>query len=484
MKITELSAQSCKLKNLSNLNVIMGRNGAGKSRYLRTFDRELRRDPKFNIRYISPERAGSFARDGNIITNMENNPEWLRDVRATNQAGNFKAASAVLLLDVETMYNRRLSATPDIRLDLNRTFQTDRLDKINRLLTNVFLELEKSIFAFKSLSGETIAPRDVSSGESEAVSLATEILYFFDTADPNKFNVLLLDEPDVHLHPDLQARLAKLIIEMLDEYKDFRESIAVCIATHSTPFACAISASNYASIGTKSFGNEEITLKRVPNELRKLGPFFGHPLSLTLCDDIAVIVEGEDDERVWQQAARSSCGRIKLFPVLADTVDQQTALENTAVDLLKALYDQPVAFSVRDGDGKVDCPLSHNPPLHRYRLECYAIENLLLTDQCLRVMGSSWEDFVSKARNWLGNSDVHKNKTLVEAVIHSPDRLRHTKIKDVRNLIPSIVNCSKPWEVVVGQAISSIQKGDTGENNMLVNFIGLAAVNALIFNEY
>ncbi len=364
LKVSELSGQTARLSGLNNINILVGRNGAGKSRFFRDIDEMASRSTQlFYVRYVSPERAGSFKRDGNVLTNMSNDPEWLRHTRAVNQASDFKAASAMLFREAETLYLRRLARTPEIRLDPTRNFETDRLSKVNQLLTNISLEMGNADFEFRSLlNGETIAPQQISSGESEAVALAAEILYFFDTIDPAKFNVLLLDEPDVHLHPDLQARLGKLIISMLDEFKDHADSIAVCISTHSSPLVCSLAASPYVSIGTKSFAVDIVELKPASAELRKIAPFLGHPLSLSLSDDAALILEGEDDERVWQQAARTSQGRIKVFPVLAASVDQQGALETFCIQLLDTLYDNPVAFSIRDGDGVVDQPLEHRPP--------------------------------------------------------------------------------------------------------------------------
>jgi len=463
----------------------MGRNGAGKSRFLRDIEEYTNRNKhSFYVRYISPERAGSFKREGNVLTNMSNNPEWLRRTRAANQDGNFKAASATLFRDAETLYLRRLANTPEIRMDPTRNFETDRLSKINKLLTNISLDIGNADLEFRSLfDGEVISPDKISSGESEAVTLATEILYFFDTIDPDKFNVLLLDEPDVHLHPDLQARLGKLIISMLEEFKVHAESIAVCLSTHSSPLVCSLADSQYVSIGTKSFAVNEVHLKPTSAELRKIAPFFGHPLSLSLSEDAALILEGEDDERVWQQAARTSQGRIKVFPVLAGSVNQQAELENFCGDLLGTLYDNPVAFSLRDGDGVVNQPLVHSPPVKRYRLQCYAIENTLLTDPSLAVMGTTWEEFVAAAIKWVATNPEHRDVNLVRELANSDDRLQHKKIKKIRQLICSLVECKKPWEVVVGQAVGGLLTADLSNSNMLVNFLGAEMVREVIFRS-
>lgn len=485
MKINKLSGQTARLSNLSSINIIMGRNGAGKSRFLRDIEETISPEKQnFYVRYVSPERAGSFKRDGNVLTNMSNDPDWLRYTRAVNQASNFKAASAMLFREAETLYLRRLANTPEIRADLTRNFQTDRLSKINQLLTNISLEMGNTDYEFRSLAdGQIIDPEHISSGESEAVALAAEIIYFFDTIDPEKFNVLLLDEPDVHLHPDLQARLGKLVISMLDEFRTHANSIAICLSTHSSPLVCSLAASPYVSIGTKSFAVNEISLKPASDELRKIAPFFGHPLSLSLSEDAALILEGEDDERVWQQAARTSQGRIKIFPVLAGSVDQQSQLEDFCVDLLSTLYDNPIAFSLRDGDGVINESLEHRPPLKRYRLQCYAIENILLTDSCLTVMNVTWVEFVATAKKWLVDNQTHSDVALISELINSSDRFRHKKIKKIRQLVCAIVECKKPWEVVVGQAIGALTKEDLEKPNMLIDFLGERMLSDVIFRN-
>ncbi len=390
----------------------------------------------------------------------------------------------MLFREAETLYLRRLANNLEIRMDSTRNFETDRLSKINQLLTNISIEMGNTDFEFRSLAdGQIISPNDISSGESEAVSLAAEIIYFFDTIDPAKFNLLLLDEPDVHLHPDLQARLGKLIITMLDEMKSDASNISVCLSTHSSPLVCSLADSQYVSIGTKSFAVDTVELKPAGAELRKAAPFFGHPLSLSLSEDAALIMEGEDDERVWQQAARSSQGRIKVFPVLAGSVDQQGELEAFCVDLLGTLYDNPLAFSLRDGDGVVGQPLEHRLPIKRYRLHCYAIENALLTDPCLAVMGATWEGFVAAATKWSADNPEHADASLVKELAGSSDRLRHKKIKKIRQLVCAILDCKKPWEVVVGQAIGAIANEDIANSNMLISFLGTEMVNEIILRN-
>jgi predicted ATPase len=481
MKYSELTAPEAELLNISNVNIILGRNGSGKSRFLRALDIKLSNDLKFNVRYISPERAGVFRCDGNMQNNMENDPGWLRVVRRKNQADQFKATSANLLREIEIIYLRKLQDSTLIRQDLQRNFRVDRLEGINRLLSNVSIEQVDSNFVFISSSGDPVPPDQISSGESEAIALASEIMYFFETIDKSKFNILLLDEPDVHLHPDLQARLAKFILgEVASLSDEIRTNVAICLATHSTPLVCALAESEYTSIGTKDFGIKQVQQKAAHQQIKKVAPFFGHPLSLSLSNDVMLILEGEDDERVWQQAARSSKGRIRLFPVLATSVDQQYDLENFCAPLLQSLYDEPCAYSLRDGDGETG-ELPPIGPVIRFRLNCYEIENTLVSDECLHVLGSNWTDFQTSAANWIKENSDHRDKELIEKLVVSADRMRHQTIKQIRQLICSIANSKKPWEVVVGQAIGTLDTSSlaTGSDN-LANFIGENTLQVLL----
>lgn len=143
MKLNELSGTTAHLTGLNNINILVGRNGSGKSRFFRDIEaRTSQHKKEFYVRYVSPERAGSFKRDGQILTNMSDSPEWLRQTRAVNQARDFKSASALLFRETETLYLRRLASTPEIRLDPKRNFETDRLNKVNQLLTNISLAIQ------------------------------------------------------------------------------------------------------------------------------------------------------------------------------------------------------------------------------------------------------------------------------------------------------------------------------------------------------
>ena len=476
----KLASNGCVLENPTRLNVIVGRNGAGKSRFLRAFS-HLQGPPQPFVRYVSPERAGSFEYNPNIEHTERQQKNWIEQQRQRNQAENFKQASALKLRELALRFAERLETDVALRSDLSKTFASTQLAKINAMLTNVVIErAEGQQFIFRAMDGKELAPNDLSSGESELIALATEISHFFEKCDPAKLNILLLDEPDVHLHPDLQARLARfLIAELRDQSPDLQEQTMILVATHSTPLISELSRFAGTSLGTKAFSSMNIQQEVVSAQLQKMAPFFGHPLSQIINGDVPVILEGEDDERVWQQASRTTQGRLKLFACLATSVNQQTELEKFADKLLSAMYDEPKAFSIRDGDG-IRGALPSVGCVSRFRLQCYAVENLVTTDDVLLSLGTDWNGLVDAGKKWCDEHPDHKDQQEMLALLSSSNRGRDTKIKNVRQLIPAILGTLAPWEAVVGKVIGRISNASDLDNvNGIVDYIGRDALVAL-----
>src|SRR5690606_2428375 len=192
-------------------------------------------------------------------------------------------------------------------------------------------------------------PDQLSSGESELISVAIEILSFVyqtkSEGNADKDHILLLDEPDAHLHPDLQARLVKLLV---DNVRDQR--ITVFIATHSTAFLGSLDP-ELTHVCFMRSGATTYDFLPISEALERTLPIFGaHPLSNVFNNSPILLVEGEDDERIWQQAGRSSRGRIKVWPCAAGDVQSLDEYEDTVSSIIDAVYDDAKAYSLRDRD--------------------------------------------------------------------------------------------------------------------------------------
>lgn len=252
---------------------------------------------------------------------------------------------------------------------------------------------------------------------------------------------------------------------------------------------CAFTETARVSIGSKKASSDTVELEKKDENLKKIAPFFGHPLSLLLNDAAPLIVEGADDLRVWRQAVRTSEGAIKVFPVEAKSVDVQDKVENYCKGILEALYENPQAYSIRDGDdhSASSLALDHRGPIKRYRLKCYAIENTLLTDSCLTTMGLTWDEFINIASKRISEIGAEEHRDLLKKLISSKDRLRHENIKCLRDLILDIAKCKKEWEKVVGQSIGRLTCQDLTtyfdsdlNPNSLIDFLGVEVVKDVV----
>lgn len=479
-----LQSPNATIQDPGTINVIVGRNGAGKSRFLRDLTSHFRGNPAYNVSYITPERGGTFVYEPHIEVNTLSDPNWLPNNRQQNQSGEFKKSSLNHLRNLSIAWGRRLNDDLELR-KTNKTFESEFLADINALFLNVSLVWKNNSFTFESIAGDPIPPNQISSGESEIVSLASEILNFFESIDASKQNILAIDEPDVHLHPDMQARLANFIIKQVAKLAvDKRDMLAVLIATHSTTLSTALSSYSGTKIATKFFDNPTVIPRTMTAHFQQTAKFFAHPLSQIIAEEPLFIIEGGDDTRIFQQAARSSRGRIHMFPVEADSVDQQTALETFCNEVLTAVHDSPVAFSIRDGDGQRNA-LNAVGCVTRFRLQCYAVENLLLTDDFLASRGSSWPAFQAAALTYAAQLPAGAQRQLLEDVANSADHFRDQKIKDIRTLICVILGSNKPWEFLLGQVIGTMNNPlpQNPAEHSIVSYLGKGLVLAMGFQD-
>ncbi len=470
--LTELGSPATllHLTNLRRVNVILGRNGCGKSTLLRQIDEAFQNGHLVGMcKYITPERGGSLTYDGNVESNISNNPSWLPSVRRANRSDNFRQVSVGEFRRLETLVLRKIEQNVKVRKDLEFTFQ-HTIDQINSLLDYVELDrADATGFGVRTKGAKDYREQMafLSSGESELISLSVEILSFVyqvnARARDGELSILLLDEPDVHLHPDLQERLMHLI------YSAVKDSpVIVIIATHSTSVLGALSVSEDLSVAFMNQMVTSISFRPVSEIMRSVLPIFGaHPLSNLFNRRPILLVEGEDDERIWQQAVRSSQGKIALWPCVVGDVQSLDSYEDEVVSICQAVYDNPVAYSLRDRD---DLPyfIDDKAFIRRARLNCRAAENLLLTDDVLHGLDTDWPAMQAAIGKWIVDNPEHKQAANMQVFVMGGHDRRNASVKSLRNLFMERAGSQKPWEVAVGQAIARMVagKGCDGDDSL------------------
>lgn len=496
------------LCDLGKFNIILGKNGSGKSTLLRSVAQSLD-SRKGCSRYVTPERGGDLVLDGGVEINNSQNDTWIIQTRRRNRAENFRQTVVSDFRRLETLVLRRIESDKEIR---NSDFSFDNeVRRINNILDRVKVErTDRASLNIVTRDGgsQALTGEKISSGESELVSLAIEMMVFAylsrgeieraldeaqelsgdennESESPDTIgvieNFLLIDEPDVHLHPDLQSRLMSFLVELLEDV-----DAKVIIATHSTAIISAIF-SQYKDLRIAFLGSEQefgadmqLKFEPVDHVMQEILPVFGaHPLSSVFNSLPPLIVEGEDDERIWQTAVRSSGGRLSFFPCVAGDIQSLNQFEGRAHQLIESVYENGVAYSLRDGDG-VQGELSDEGSVRRARLACRAAENLLLSDDCIAEMGlSSFDELATALDEWLEGNAAHIRFGDVISFRESGWDRQYHDLKNLRMLFVGLSGSTKPWETIVGRAIAKIPHSKFDGEHSLTNYLGVKAVSML-----
>lgn len=469
------------VRGLGRRNVLLGKNGCGKSQTLRQLEQAIQRVENFGVvRYLSPERGGQLAYEPGIEHQITSSMGHLADSRRRNLATQFRQQSAAQFRILELLTLREIESDTAVRSDPSITFD-QTLEPLNALLDRVSIR-RSSRGAFDIVDKNAhhpINPDALSSGESELISLGIECLVFERECVSGKENWLLIDEPDVHLHPDLQARFCRFIDGLLE-----RGRFSIVIATHSTALLGAMDPNRETRVAFMKHGDRDVEFTTVADVHRKVLPVFGaHPLSNVFNEAPILLLEGEDDERIWQQAVRSSQGAIRIFPCEVGGLPELGSFEKEVARILEAVYDAPVGYSLRDGDGIAD-QLSSLGPLRRLRLACRASENLLLSDEVLAALNTSWETLHKRIENWITDPNYkdHPHLGSMRAFADSAFDRRNGNLKMIRNDLMGLLGSSKPWEIVVGKAIAALPYATTRSPSKtgLASFLGDDVCEALL----
>lgn len=449
--------------------VLLGKNGAGKSTLLRTIDNRA----DLNTRYVSPERGGVLKYEPGIDQNIANDINWLTNSRRQNRIEFFRQQSAAQFRNLEILFLREIESIAEKRADSTYTFDTV-LNELNQFLPAIRLKRSDRGFSITAIDGSAIDEAQISSGESEFIALAIELLVYSRADAADKF--LLLDEPDVHLHPDLQSKFVEFI-----EKTALASDMHVVIATHSTAIISAFN--DGADLQVVPVSNrlqndfDSFTRNKVSDELL---PVFGaHPLSSVFNRSPIVLVEGDDDRRVIEQLVRSAQGRIKLTPCAVGSVDEMGQWEQWLEKFLPVIYDNPKAISLRDLDDASVAEINDLPHVIRCKLNCYAIENLLVTDEALANSNSSPDQLRESLIAWIEAFPGHAHLEDAHHLVDNFASRRTIKVKNLRNVVIAILGSNKPWEVYLGQLLAQPGWNASKSPDSLANYLGVKASGIL-----
>lgn len=465
-----LGGESWNLSGLNSVTVLFGKNGSGKSVLMRAWNQS----DVDSVHYVVPERTGELSYQPNYLSHQLTGQQ-----RRGQGERNFN-----------TEYRRHVIARVQAYFAARGNVRGDRLPgdpgDLEKLLGQLVPDFEVELrgtgnppYEFKRASTDQVISNinDISSGEAQLIMLGLDVLTIAGIweVEGKDRRIVLIDEPDAHIHPDLQVRFADFLVAVAEKFK-----LQIVVATHSTTLMAALG--QFGSEGTSvlyldrtksDFKAESFTsiMKELASCLgghALMGPLFGVPM---------LLVEGDDDYRIWSQIPRHHKVNFAVLPSHGEEIKKY---QRTLEKLFASLREEgsPLAgYALIDSDKGKPQPSEHHPQNHIkfIQLACHESENLYLCDEVLADLKIDWED---ASRKIVEKAAEYGNKS--EILSGAKEWNRKTQdIKDVINEVSKIIDTKNVhWTIRVAKAI-----GRARPSGQLEDFLGQEIIESLWTQE-
>ena len=460
-----LESRQYTLSELGEITVLVGRNGSGKSVLLRAW----RDQTPDQVHYVAPERTGDLEYQPQFISEESDGPR-----RRNGSSRNFvldyrrRVISRVHSYLMKRGNWRKEAACPAPPEELETLIQVLLPDFSVRLR-----ETDKPYEIQRVSNGAFVSQIDhLSSGEAQMLTVGLDIVTVAAMweVDGAPRRILLLDEPDAHVHPDLQVRFADFLVQACKKF-----ALQSVVATHSTALLSALGQLGGAKTKVVYLSRERQNYKaEVLDKVRRematclgghllMGPLFGAPI---------LLVEGDDDYRVWSQVPRHNKISLAVIPSGGDEIKQYQRKLETLLSSLMERPTRPVGYALLDGDKPIPQDSPQNPQsfIRFLVLNCHEVENLYLTEQVLALFDMTTE----RALEIL---TAHANRSpSFQLQLDAIRTCRRTAdVKSVmRDLVQLLDQKQVPWTVRVAAALGRGKPG--GE---LADYLGPNVMSAL-----
>jgi ABC-type branched-subunit amino acid transport system ATPase component len=456
------------IRSTFGVTVLFGKNGSGKSSFMRKFFEANREE---GVHYVSPERGGQLQYEPNIAQ-VEMDPQQRGRTRTSNNFNGSYRQESIARISTLLNYVGRHGAGELAVEEFWNTFDalvSDVLPTIDLVTTNSppFYGLTRTDTNQEISSGQNV----LSTGETEAVSVALDVAAtaWVWRLNPERFQVIMIDEIDAHFHPDLQVRFARFIASISAEF-----DCQILLATHNPGMIASLSAYvEDLGIVFMSTTQDEISAKKVSRHNSNLMSLLGgHALAGPLLGAPILIVEGADDYDIWSQVARRSTAGLMVSVIPAGGSSEVKKLQKT-LELIygsfREVTTEPAAHALLDGDqGVSGLPQEHVKFVYP---ECMESENLYFTDEVLASFGTNWET----ARELIKTKAPDFGAKSGALVLATDLDRKSGDFKNVLRQIQQIIDPKNvPWTLRVAQTL-----GNSRPSGMVEEFLGSELVAAL-----
>ncbi len=130
---------------------------------------------------------------------------------------------------ISMLRNDKSSTATDNILNEEKLFKIE--EKLNKIVDGKFLKKDFGVYFYRNKSGKEINVKNLSTG----FKVFSIIKLLIQNNQLSENGTIILDEPEIHLHPEWQLKFAELIVLLQKEF-----SMHILLTTHSPYFVSAI----------------------------------------------------------------------------------------------------------------------------------------------------------------------------------------------------------------------------------------------------
>jgi predicted ATPase len=250
---------------------------------------------------------------------------------------------------------------------------------------------------------------DMSSGEKEVLNTFIR----FHQLNP-RGAVILFDEADAHLHPDLERRYLEVL-------RDIGKGNQLWLTSHSPEMMIAAGTESLYTVlkePTSTNGNQFSRVTSNEELHAALSELMGSR-GLVSFNQRIVFIEGEEssaDREVYEKLYPSSQYQVSFVPAGNSASVRKTA--ERVNELLSSSIEFQQYYSIVDGDLERSVPASAQASARLFQLPVYHVENFLIREDLV----------LSAARDMLGSKCPYSSLSEVEAalvdIVLSPQHIK------------------------------------------------------------
>lgn len=367
----------------SNSIVIVGANGAGKSKLGAWIEKQSWNDvhrigAQRNLNFNENIPLKNYKEAENLVfygksdgKDLEKNTRWQWGHYTTRLMDDFDNVLSALIALKNNEVNKFAQECKDAGNDKNKwpDIPITSIEKLKEIWSTVLpqrglIEDDSKFYAFVKKEGgiERYSATEMSDGERAVLYLTAQVL----CVPYNK--ILIIDEPEIHLHPSIMNRLWKTL-------ESYRNDCLFIYITHDLQFASAHGSVD--KIWIKSFDGLNWTLKKIidenlPEEL--VLEVLGSRRSL-------LFVEGEKNSydyqlytQLYQDYLIIPCGGC------SQVISRTKAFKNS-----KTLHEYAV-YGLIDRDYRTQQEIDVLKKHGVYTLDVAEVENLFIVEEVIKIM--------------------------------------------------------------------------------------------------